>query len=400
MRIDDAELSRLLADGESFRVERKESLAGSAPSGIREAICAFANDLPGSGAAGIIFVGVRDDGTPSDIPITDELLRQLADMKTDGQTVPPPTMFVEKRRLRKGEVAVVTVVPADSPPVRYKGTIYVRIGPRRGLASAQDERILNERRRAKSIAFDIQPVPGADISALNLRAFEEEYLPSAFSTDVIAANDRSIEERLAATKMIASLDDPTATIAGLLVLGRNPRDLIPSSYIQFLRIDGADLADEVTDAATIDGTLSEIVRGIDAKMRAHIQTAVDIKSSDTERRSQNYPLAALQQIVRNALMHRTYEVTNAPVRVTWFDDRIEVWSPGGPYGAATIENFGRPGLVDYRNPNLAEAMRVLGFVQRFGVGISSARKLLRDNGNGDLRFDLDNAFIQAVIPGR
>src|SRR5687767_9656201 len=46
-----------------------------------------------------------------------------------------------------------------------------------------------------------------------------------------------------------------------------------------------------------------------------------------------YPPAALQQFARNAIMHRAYEGNNAPVRIYWFDDRIEFINPGGPYGA-------------------------------------------------------------------
>ena len=60
-------------------------------------------------------------------------------------------------------------------------------------------------------------------------------------------------------------------------------------------------------------------------------------------------------------------------RVYWFDDRIEVISPGGPYGIVTTDTFVRPSVVDSRNPILAEAMRVLGLVQRYGFGIPAAR---------------------------
>ena len=359
MKIDDPQLERILIEGESYRVERKESLAGSAPGAIREAICAFSNDLPGAGEPGIVFVGVKDNGTSNNLVINDEMLRQLADMKSDGQIVPPPTMFVEKRRVHGIEVAVVTVVPSDSPPVRYKGSIQVRIGPRKGLATAQDERILNEKRRFRNVPFDIQPLQGLDLTVLNLRLFEDEYLRNAFDAEVLEANERSIEQRLAATKMIASIEAPTPTILGLLVLGRNPRDYIQNSYIQFLRIEGHDLSDDILDGDTIDGTIADILRRIDEKMRSHIHTRVDISSSDKESRAASYPLAALQQIVRNAIMHRTYEATQAPVRINWFNDRIEIWSPGGPYGVATRANFGRPGITDYRNPNLAEAMKVL-----------------------------------------
>ena len=58
--------------------------------------------------------------------------------------------------------------------------------------------------------------------------------------------------------------------------------------------------------------------------------------------------------------------TNTPVRITWYNDRIEIQSPGGPFGSVTAQNFGQDGITDYRNPNLADAMKVLGFVQRFG----------------------------------
>jgi ATP-dependent DNA helicase RecG len=96
----DGDLERMLADLESDLVERKESLAGDAPTKAREAICGFANDLPDHRRPGVVFVGARDDGSPSGVEITDELLRQIADMKTDGNTLPPPSLTVAKRTLR------------------------------------------------------------------------------------------------------------------------------------------------------------------------------------------------------------------------------------------------------------------------------------------------------------
>lgn len=98
-------------------------------------------------------------------------------------------------------------------------------------------------------------------------------------------------------------------------------------------------------------------------------------------------------MLRNAYMHRSYETTNAPIRVYWFDDRIEIASPGGPYGSVTMENFGQPGIADYRNPNLAEAMRALGWVQRFGAGIGIARKALGER----LSFMVQPSVVIAII---
>ena len=374
----DAELLQIVGTGESDTVEFKESLSGGAPERIREAICAFANDLPDHRKPGLILVGVKDDTTIGTIAITDELLRRLADMKTDGNIVPPPSLTIEKRLLQGKEVAMVKVEPSDSPPVRYRGSIHIRIGPRRGIATAQDESILNEKRRSGDLPFDLCSIPIASVSDLNLVQFRYEYLPQAFSPEILEANDRTLNEQLAATKMITSTDQLTATVLGILTLGKNPQDFLPGAYIQFLKIDGNALTDDIVDDEAIRGSISDQIRRLDDKLIAHNRIAVDITSGPLEKRTALYPIEAVQQITRNAVMHRTYEATNAPVRVHWYNDRIEVLSPGGAYGRVTVETFGLYGVTDYRNPNLAEAMKILDLVQRFGVGIQIARRLLEE----------------------
>jgi ATP-dependent DNA helicase RecG len=247
------------------------------------------------------------------------------------------------------------------------------------------------------LPFDLQTVSFATLVDLSRTLFEGEYLQGAVAPDVLAANERSYEERLAASRMVESADHPLPTVLGCIVLSPRARDLISCDYIQFLRIDGTTLADPIKDEEVIDGPLAQILRRLDDKLEAHIQTAVDIASGSVERRTPDYPLAALQQLARNALMHRTYEATNAPVRITWFNDRIEITNPGGPYGIVNRQNFGRPGYTDYRNPNIAEAMKVLGFVQRFGVGIQTAQKALVDNGNPPAEFDPQDTLVLVVI---
>jgi ATP-dependent DNA helicase RecG len=96
-------------------------------------------------------------------------------------------------------------------------------------------------------------------------------------------------------------------------------------------------------------------------LTAHNRASIDITGASVEQRRAHYPIAALQQLTHNAILHRTYEGTNTPALVYWFDDRIEITSPGGPYGEVTVDNFGDPGVTDYWNPNLAEAMRALGY---------------------------------------
>ena len=104
-----------------------------------------------------------------------------------------------------------------------------------------------------------------------------------------------------------------------------------------------------------------------------------------------------QQLARNAVMHRAYEGSNTPVRIYWFDDRVEIISPGGPYGEVTPENFGQPGYSSYRNPHIAEALKVLNLVQRFGVGIAIAQSSLRANGNPPASFQVEPTAIFARL---
>ena len=258
-RYSDSELESMLQDVESDLVERKESLRGDAPTGIREAVCAFANDLPDHQRSGVVFVGADDAGRPIGLPITDALLRQLADIKTDGNIVPPPTLTVSKQVLAGHEVAVVTVQPADSPPVRYRGRTWIRVGPRRAVASLQDERILNEKRRHRESSFDAHPAPGARLTDLDLRYFEDEYLPRAIDAATLEQNDRSTIERLASMKMLASADDPRPTMCGILILGKHPRDYLPGAYVQFLRIAGTALDCPIVDERLFDGPIDSVV---------------------------------------------------------------------------------------------------------------------------------------------
>lgn len=390
----DVQLEAMMTDLESDCVERKQSFQGDAPRKVREAVCAFANDLAGHAEPGVVLIGVHDNGTTMPgFVVSDELLLSLASIKTDGNIVPPPSLFVEKRSLQGGEVAVVTVLPCDTPPVRYQGRVHVRWGPRRGLATAQDERILNERRRHHDRPFDVQPVRDADMTELDRLRFEQEYLPALVARDVLDSNGRSYEQRLAATKMVLGEEDTTPTTLGLLVIGKSPSDWLPGAYTQFLRLAGNDLTAPVLDDEPIHGTVADQIRRLEEKLVAHNLRGVRFRDVVTEERGETYPMDALRQLVRNAYMHRSYEATNTPIRVYWFDDRIEIHNPGGPFGSVTPENFGQPGITDYRNPNLAEALRALGYVQRFGAGIAIARKALGQR----LQFEVQPGVVAAII---
>jgi len=390
--VSDQELEELMAGGESDRVEFKPSLADKGE--IYKAICAFANDLPNHKRPGVIFVGLNNDGTCANLPITDERLRELADMRSQGKILPFPTMLVEKRNLRGCELAVIIVYPSKSPPVRYDGRVLIRSGSRRDIATRDDERILNEKRLSGDIPFDLQSVITATLNDLDLDFFRRIYLLQAIPPDVLEQNERNTEEQLISLRFLTP--DKIPTVLGILTLAFDPRQFIPADYIQFLRIDGTELTDPIKDSKEIDGPLPDLLRRLDEILEINISVSRDITSNSTEIKTPDYPIVALRQIALNAVLHRTYEATNAPVRICWFADRIEIHSPGGPFGLVNKENFGQ-GLVDYRNPNLAEVMKVLGYVQRFGVGIQMARSELEKNGNPPLEFAVEDNYVLAIM---
>lgn len=393
LTVTDEELRRLLTDLESDRVERKASFAERDK--VRQAICAFANDLPDHGGPGVIFLGARDDGACAGLRIDDQLLQQLGGIRAEGQIQPLPSVTVEKRTVDGCELAVVVVQPSQAPPVRFRGRTWIRIGPRRAIATPEEERRLAERRRAGDLPFDLRPLSSASVDDLDLDLFERVYLRAAVAPDVLEQNRRSLREQLQALRFLDRFGAPTTV--GVLVVGKDPRGFVPGDYVQFLRLDGTDLVAPIRDQKEIDGPIPELLRRLDEVMEAHNPAALSLDGGPTDVRKPSYPLPALQQLARNAVLHRSYEGSNAPVRLSWFSDRIEIQSPGGPYGQVTAANFGEPGITDYRNPYLAEAMAALGYVQRFGVGIQIARQALEQNGNPPPEFVVEATHVLVTV---
>jgi ATP-dependent DNA helicase RecG len=391
----DTQLEELL-DSESDRVERKRSL--SDPEKAQEAICAFANDMPNHNAAGVFLVGIEDDGSCARLAVNDALLLQLAQLRDNGLLLPFPSMVVQKRTVKGCEVAVVIVQPSRSLPVRFRGRVWIRVGPRRAIATPEEERQLFERQQAFNLPFDAREAPTTTAADLDVAYVRDEYLPASIAPDVLAQNQRSIEHQLGSVHFLGP--NGRATHVGLLVAGLDALSSLPGGYIQFVRFDGTELTDPIRDQKTISGRLADVLRRIDEVLKANIEVRVSFTDSTVEERRSDYPLSALQQLVRNAVMHRTYDGTNAPVRIYWFNDRIEIHSPGGPYGQVTQANFGQPYANDYRNPHLAEAMKNLGFVQRFGVGIATARRELKNNGNAPVEFDVQPTAVLSVVRRR
>ena len=385
------QLLSLLADHEFDVVEFTTSTKNTDK--FCEAICAFANDFPNRRQPGYLLVGVNDDGTASGLAVTDQLLRRLADLRSNVNLEPLPAMTVEKYTLPDGEIAVVEVLPSDLPPVRYRGRVWIRVGPARRGANQQEERILVEKRTALQKPFDIRPCHGCTLDDLVLDLFSVGYLPAAVDRDVIAENQRGIPEQMASLRLYdLAADCPTNAVA--LLFAKDPLRWIAGAYVQFVRWAGTTMADDPVSAKSFSGDLLTVLREVASFVELQAASYPVAETPFRERPEIDYPPVAIREILMNAIMHRSYE-SNAPVQFYWYEDRIDIQSPGGLYGMASPENF--PRQTDYRNPVIAEAMATLGYVNHFGRGVIRAQDVLRRNGNPQAEFTFDPSHVLATI---
>lgn len=389
------ELIKAIQGGESDCVEFTESADLDK---IRKTVCAFANDLPHHNQSGLMFVGIKDDGSCADLAITDELLQKLGGLRSDGKINPFPTMEVGKKNLNGCNIAVIQVEPSDNPPVKVDGRCWIRTGPRRAQATAEEERRLTEKRRWGNVPYDMQGVSGASVEKdLDMLVFERVYLRASVSPEALEENDRDPTQQLQALRL--TTQDGTPTITAILMLGKVPSYWFPGAYVQFVRFAGKEITGPISSQTAIHGTLSDQLLELDKILKVNITTSLDTKG-ETHIEQPDYPYEALRELSRNAIIHRNYENSYSPVRINWFVDRIEMVSPGSVFGEVTRENFGTGSTTAYRNPTIAEAMKNMGFMQRFGIGIATARNALQNNGNPPPEFAAEDTVALVTVKKR
>ena len=160
--------------------------------------------------------------------------------------------------------------------------------------------------------------------------------------------------------------------AGLLGGGRSEADLLPYPYVAFWRVDGLTLADPVIDRKEISGSLPAVLQRLDEIASANVPVSTSLLSGAVERSLSDYPLEALRQLLRNAVLHRDYETSTAPIQWFWFADRIELHNP-----------------------------RVLASkAHRHGVGLTRAESACAQNGNPPLELLLQPKHFAVILRAR
>ena len=380
------EVLELLRSTETYRIERTISTGDMDK--FQEAICAFSNDLPNSREKGYLILGVHDNGVLSGLRVDDALMKKIAGIRSDGNILPLPMMSVERFEFTEGDLLVVEVSPALVPPVRYRGRTFIRIGPRRDIATEAEERVLLEKRTSYMATFDAMPCFGSSLKDIDALFVKNEYLPQIIDSDVLMADKRSLQEQLAAIHLYDITND-CPTNAAIILFGKNASFFLHGCYVQYVHFAGEDTGSEILNERQIRGSLCSILPKLESFVKDAIVTARPMPVSMLrEQIVFNYPELALRELLMNACMHRDYQ-SNMPIRIYQFSNL---------YGEARPENF--PTVNDYRNPIIAEAMRGMKYVNMFNRGVQRVKNMLRENGNPEPKFNVSKvtAFEVMVHP--
>jgi predicted HTH transcriptional regulator len=336
-------------------------------------VVAFANT-----AGGIVLFGVEDQ-TRRVIGIPDPhgLEERLANLLSEAIR-PRLAPEIEVLPWRKTHVVAVRVFPSPGRPhyVKAKGPeegVYIRVGP----SNRRVDRIMLDelRRLAHRESFDEQPMLEQSSEALDFRAASEFFSP------VRLMADRDWRTLGIVVEHQGHLRPSTG---GMLLFGHERARWFPDAYIQAGRFHGTDRTD-ILETVEIHSYLPQAAEEGLAYIRKHESQGLDIREArHTERLS--IPFVAIREAVINAVVHADYAQRGAPIRLSLFDDRLEVENPGLlPFGL-TVEDV-LQGVSKLRNRVIGRVFKEVGLIEQWGSGIGRMLAACREAGLPDPHFE-------------
>ena len=375
------EIAELIAHEESAHIEKKghyHPKSGDDHDRLFKAVTAFANDLDDSGQRGYFLIGL-DDKTNSRTGFqADDAFQQtiINKIRQAGDILPPLHVNFYKDAMPEGDVFVIEVLPSIETPVTYKREIWIRSGPTTSIANKAEERRLIEKNINRYQPFEMYPCRDATLADLDTTLFQTAYLPLAVSEATLLANDRTLEEKLAAQKFW-HLKYACPTYLGLMAFGKKPTFHLPGAYVQYVHFDGDSMASDIILDRRFEGDIYDLVKQVGYILEHGVHSKPHETIGFQIIRRPNYPYDALRELAINAVMHRDYQ-SAAPVRIYAFSDRILFDNPGPAFGRAR-DDFRKEN--DYRNPGLASLLKTFGLVEQFGIGIKRVEQLAAANNN-------------------
>ena len=357
-------LSDMLRKAEGKTLEFKRDL--SSPRGFLRTVAAFANT-----AGGTVVIGVADRsrdvrGIANAMDLEERAVNMISD-SIQPRILPD----IEVLSHRDRQLLAVRVHPSAARPHFLKqaglqsGT-YVRVGSTNRQADAQ---LIGEMQRfAIGETFDEWPMPEVDSEAIDFRLASESFAP------VRNLRRRHLETLRLLTKHQGRL---VPTVGGMLLFGRQRLDRFPDAWIQAGRFAGTDKA-TILDHTRIEAPLIHAIDEAVTFVEKHSLRGAVI--GRVRRRDRwNLPPAAVREAIVNAVVHTDYSQRGAPIRISIFDDRLEVENPGLlPFGI-TLQDLPR-GVSKLRNRVLGRVFHELGLVEQWGSGVQRMIAACRENG--------------------
>lgn len=358
------DLVDLLKRPEGKTLEFKRDL--SSPEGALRTIVAFANT-----AGGTLLVGVEDRsrrvrGVGDPLALEERMASLISD-----RIAPRIVPEIEILPWRRTQVLGVQVHPSPSRPhyLTRKGPaegVYVRVGSTNRRADA--ELIEELRRFSRGEGFDEQPMPGLDSEAIDFRAASE-----SFAT-VRKLARRDLETLRLVTRHQAR---KVPTVGGMILFGVERERHFPDAWIQAGRFSGTDRS-RIVDRAEIRSFPAQAVEEAIAFVQKHTLHGAEIGALRRKERW-SLPPVAVREAVINAVVHTDYAQRGAPLRLSIFDDRLEVENPGLlPFGL-TVEDLPR-GVSKLRNRVIGRVFHALGLIEQWGSGIQRMTTACREAG--------------------
>lgn len=394
---------------ESSRVEFK---ADWNPEPILHTICAFANDIDNMGG-GYIVVGVEEkDGMPV-FPI-----KGIAQNRIDGiekklrenchylepfyQPVAEPFLFEGKY------VLVIWVSGGYSRP--YKASVslsdkrsdkryYIRKASSTVIAAPEEEKQLYY--VSSDIPFDDRPNLAAEVEDLDLGLLREHL--KKVGSDLYAYSLKQDLNRLAEDMQLVSgpSEYRKPKNVGLLMFSEHPE-----KYFRYARIEVVDIPDPTGTNMTekiftgpIQRQLTEALLYI--KNYALKEVVIKSKTRAEADRIMNYPYAALEEILSNAIYHRSYQI-NEPITVRITPTAMEITSFPGFDSSITDEKIKALDIrsMVYRNRRIGDFLKELKLTEGRNTGFPTAFAALRENGSDMPEFEMEpgRGYLTVRLP--
>ena len=294
---------------------------------LADEIASFANS-----DGGLLLFGVTDkreiQGMPQDQGAA--LERSLVDLASSSITPPIriDTQFVE---ISRGQLVLAVKIPTGYSCHLSPGGCFHRVGSSKRRMTRDEELGLAQRRsQSRFVWYDKQPVSQTGLGSLT-RSLWQPLLSVEGQRDPELALEKMglLSPRTGGSRK--------ATVAGLLLCSREPETIFPSACITATRYRGLDQASAQVDAQTIGGPLHSQVADAVAFVLRNMRVGAR-KVPEREDLPQ-YSERAVFEAVVNAVAHRDYSIQGSRIRISMFDDRLEIRSPGGLPNTLTVESM-------------------------------------------------------------